>query len=256
MQCRTLLSVNSIDYTLATDESIASSMLDTAATAIKSLASATASRASEARPTSLIQARGGRQAESSFNLSGPLALTRFAHEELTRAGRFKAVTLPSMLQCGAEKLAWVRQSEFGLHAPFGAFAVSQGEGKPSAYFTLVPSNVPHTSVSVDLGEHAPAHSAPALKLTYPLRSRVEEVKRAIEVQTKVLILDQSLSLPASGAELHDEKPLEDYVVEGRGELSLVLKQKVAHRPSLERASRNVHRDIVHSVQVTSIDEDL
>jgi hypothetical protein len=108
----------------------------------------------------------------------------------------------------AMRIAWVRQGEFGLHAPFGAFAFQPGpggSGSSAVYFTLVPINVPQIVVSVEVGA-----SSPVLRMIMPSRSRVAEVKRAVEVQLSVGVPEITLSLEG-GEQLRDEWPLEDYI---------------------------------------------
>ena len=142
--------------------------------------------------------------EPAFRLAGPFATPKLAYDELSAAGRLEPVVQSSALAAGARVFAWIRSEEFGLHAPFGGFAFAparaeddEGGGR-GVYFALLPKNVPQATVSVDLaplvagrdspdGHEAMGGGSQIFCLTYPLRSRVAEIKRGIEAQVAISV---------------------------------------------------------------------
>ena len=204
--------------------------------------------------------------EPSFRLIGPFATPRLAYEELVSTGRFEPVVSPPTLGAGARTFAWIRNDEFGLHAPFGGFAFTPGVvheapqqqlgAARGVYFALLPRNVPQATVTVDLAAIAPsAYAADAtgtgagtgggaagaanpsgrtFTLAFPLRSRVVEVKRGIEAQVAVSVDALRLFGPwfgpkeqAAPQEMRDDLPLEEFGVTNGAVVTLRVERKQA-----------------------------
>ena len=200
-------------------------------------------------PKSVAHEAAAPSCEPSFRLSGPFATTRLAYEELEDAGRYEPVVSTPVLTTGARRFAWIRNDEFGLHAPFGGFAfvpspsgAQQPLGSPrtvphvrGVYFALLPRNVPQATITVDLasitsgadGTRADADAASPtpgkLCLLYPLRSRVVEIKRGIEAQIALPV--EAMRLWVGAQEMRDDLPLDEFGIANNDDVMVRVERK-------------------------------
>ena len=168
--------------------------------------------------------------KSHFFFNGPFPMPARAHDELAlrweHLARFGASTV-----CGdksqAQSYAWIRPGELagnGVVAPFGAFSFFDGtKGKTgedagcSAYFRLIPSNVPKATILVGFdGNDGQIASSDGLDLMCPLRTRVADLKQIIEAYSgapkpSMVLLNRLTGEPiAVTREEADPAPIEEF----------------------------------------------